>query len=63
MTKDTTELTHSLLLTIRNQDQSSRSILSIRLIATIETTSFQLNNLVFLKIVASIIHDDGVLKE
>ena len=61
MTKNTTQLTHSLLLTIRNQNQSGGRVLTIGLIAAIEATSLELDDLVLLQVLAGIIYDNGVL--
>ena len=62
MSQNTRKLTHSLLLSIRNQNQSSRCILRIRNITTIESTSLQLNDLVLLQVLASVVHHHSVLE-
>lgn len=61
VTKHSRKLAHSLLLSIRNENQSGRSILGVRHITAVETTSLQLNNLVLLQSLASIVHNHSVL--
>ena len=61
VTKHSRKLAHSLLLAVRNENQSGRSILGVRHIAAVETTSLQLNNLVLLQSLASIVHNHSVL--
>lgn len=62
MSQDSGELAHGLLLSVGDEDQLGGGVLGVRHIATVESASLQLDDLVLLQSLAGVVDDDSVLR-